>query len=148
MLIVFSNHINNIKEMTTYFKDKNNKLKKKYKKFKTITTILKSFGTLVIITTTSSSITLSLTGIGFIAIPISTATACGLSIGNKVIYEIIINKYKKLKKQFERDQRTIKSFDKLYRKSLQDNVIDKNEYESLCKIFTKYVDENKNESFL
>ena len=36
----------------------------------------------------------------------------------------------------------------LYRKSLQDNVIDKNEYESLCNIFTKYVDENKNESFL
>ena len=39
-------------------------------------------------------------------------------------------------------------FDKLYRKSLQDNVIDKTEYDSLCNIFTKYVDENKNESFL
>ena len=35
-----------------------------------------------------------------------------------------------------------------YRKSLQDNLIDKTEYESLCNIFTKYVDENKNESFL
>ena len=42
----------------------------------------------------------------------------------------------------------IKSFDKLYSKSLQDNVIDKTEFESLCKIFTKQVDENKNESFL
>ena len=42
-----------------------------------------------------------------------------------------------------------KSFDKLYRKSLEDNVIDKSEYEILCNIFTKYyVDENKNESFL
>ena len=38
-------------------------------------------------------------------------------------------------------------FDKLYRKSLQDNIIDKTEYDSLCNIFTKYVDENKNESF-
>ena len=28
----FNNHINNIKEMITYFKDKNNKSKKKYKK--------------------------------------------------------------------------------------------------------------------
>ena len=26
----FNNHINNIKQMITYFKDKNNKLKKKY----------------------------------------------------------------------------------------------------------------------
>ena len=52
------------------------------------------------------------------------------------------------KKQYEKDQQTIKSFDKLYRKSLQDNMIDKNEYESLCNIFGKYVDEMKNESFL
>ena len=59
-----------------------------------------------------------------------------------------MNKYNKYKKQYERDQQTIKPFDKLYRKSLQDNVIDKNEYESLCNNFTKYVDENKNESFL
>ena len=39
-------------------------------------------------------------------------------------------------------------FDKLYRESLQDNIIDKNEYESLCSIFTKNVDEAKNESLL
>ena len=138
----FNNHVNNIKEMITYFKDKNNKSKKRYKNYKTITTILKSFDTFVIIAGTSSSITLSITGIGLIAIPISTATACGLSIGNKVLYEIIINKYNKYKKLYERDQNTIKSFDKLYRKSLQDNVIDKNEYESLCNSFTNYVEMN------
>ena len=111
----FNNHINNIKEMITYFTDKNNKSKKKYKKYRTITTILKSFDTFVIIATTSSSITLSLTGIGLIVIPISTATACRLSIGIKVLYEIIINKYNKYKKLYERDQKTIKSFDKLYK---------------------------------
>ena len=144
----FNNHVNNIKEMITYFKDKNRKSKKRYKKYKTIATILKSFDTFVIIATTSSSITLSLTGISLIAIPISTASACALSIGNKVIYEIIINKYNKYKKQYEKDQITNKSFDKLYRKSLQDNIIDKSENESLCNIFTRYVDENKNESFL
>ena len=140
----FNNHVNNIKEMITYFKDKNNKSKKRYKNYKTIPTILKSFDTFVIIATTTSFITLSLTGIGLLAIPISTATACGLSISNKVLYEIIINKYNKYKKQNEKNQQTIKSFDKLYRKSLQHNLIDKTEYESLCNIFTKYVDENKN----
>ena len=129
--------------MITYFKDKNNKSKKKCKKYKTITTIIKSFDAFVIFATTSSSITLSLTGIGLEAIPISKATACGLSISNKVLYEIIKNKYNKYKKLYERDQQIIKSFDKLYRKSLQDNVIDKKEYECLCNIFIKYVDEKK-----
>ena len=143
----FNNYINNIKEMITYFKDKNIKSKKRYRKYETLTTILKSIDTFVFIATTSSSITLSLTGVGSIVIPISTATACGLSIANKVLFKTIINKYNKKKKQYERDQNTIKSFNKLYRKSLQDNVIDKTQYESLCIVFTKYVDENKNESF-
>ena len=59
-----------------------------------------------------------------------------------------MQKYNKYKKQYERDQNSIKYFDKIYRKSLRDNIIDKSEYEILCNIFTKYVDENKNESFL
>ena len=48
----FNNSINNTKEMITYCKDKNQKSKKKFKKHKTITTILKPFDTFVIITTT------------------------------------------------------------------------------------------------
>ena len=144
----FNNHINNIKEMITYFKDKNNKSKKKYKNYKTLNTILESADSIVIIGVTSTSITLSITGVGLIILPISAGVACALSLGNKILHKLIINKYNKYKKQYERDQNTIKSFDKLYRKSLQDNVIDKTEYENLCNIFTKYVDENKNGSFL
>ena len=144
----FNNHISNIKEMINYFKDKNNKSKKKYKNYKTLNTVLESVDSIVIIGATSTSITLSVTGIGLIVLPISAGIACGLSLGNKVLHKLIINKYNKYKKQYERDQNTIKSFDKLYRKSLQDNVIDKSEYESLCNIFTKYIDVNKNESFL
>ena len=144
----FNNHINNIKEMITYFKDKNNKSKKRYKNYKTLNTILESVDSIVIIGATSTSITLSVTGIGLIVLPISAGIACTLSLGNKILQKIILNKYNKYKKQYERDQNTIKSFDKLYRKSLQDNVIDKTEYDSLCDMFTRYVDENKNESFL
>ena len=142
-----NNHINNIKEMISYFKDKNNKSKKKYKNYKTLNTVLESVDSIVIIGATATSITLSVTGIGLIVLPISAGIACGISLGNKILHNIIINKYNKYKQQYERDQNTIKSFDKLYRKSLQDNVIDKHEYESLCNIFTKNVVENKNESF-
>ena len=143
----FKNHVNNIKEKITYFKDKNHKSKKKYKNLKTLNTILESIDSIVIIGATSTSITLSITGIGLIILPISAGIACTLSLGNKVLHKLIINKYNKYKKQYEIDQQTNKSFDKLYRKSLQDNIIDKTEYESLCNIFTKYVDDNKNESF-
>ena len=90
-VIRFNSQINNIKETITYFKDKNNKFQIQYKEYKTLTTILKSFDTFFVIATTANSTTLSLTGIGLIAIPSSTATACTLSVGNKVIYEISIN---------------------------------------------------------
>ena len=143
----FNNHVNNIKKMITYFKDKNQKSKKKYKNYKTLNTILESVDSIVIIATTSTSITLSVTGVGLIILPISAGIACTLSLGNKILHKFIINKYNKYKKQYEKDQQTIMSFDKLYRKSLQDNIIDKNEYNSLCNIFTKYVDENKNNFF-
>ena len=144
----FNIQVNNIKEMITYFKEKNHKSKKKYKNYKTLNTILESVDSIVIIGATSTSITLSIIGMGLIILPISAGIACTLSLGNKVLHKLIINKYNKYKKQYERDQQTIKSFDKLYRKSLQDNIIDKTEYERLCNIFTKYVDENKNGSFL
>ena len=59
----FNNSVTNIKEMITYIKDKNNKSQKKYRKNKTLTTMLKSFDTFAIFARTSSSINLSLTGI-------------------------------------------------------------------------------------
>ena len=144
----FNNHISNIKDMITYFKDKNNKSKKRYKNYKNLNTVLESIDSIVIIAATSTSISLSITGVGLVVLPVAAGVACGLSLGNKILHKLILNKYNNYKKQYERDQLTIKSFDKLYRKSLQDNVIDKKEYENLCNIFTKYIDENKNESFL
>ena len=111
-------------------------------------TVLESIDSIVIIAATSTSITLLVTVIGLIVLPISAGIACGLSLGYKILHKLIINYYKNFKKQYERDQQTIKSFDELYRKTLQDNCIDNTEDESLCNIFTRYVDENKNESFL
>ena len=134
--------------MITYFKDKNHKSKKRYKNYKTLNTILESVDSIVIIGATSTSITLSITGFGLIILPISAGNACVLSLGNKVLHKLIIKKYTKYKKLYERDQLTIKSFDKLFGKSLQDNIIEKIEYESLCNYFTKDVDENKKEFFL
>ena len=86
----FNNHINNIKEMITYFKDKNHKSKKRYKNYKTLNTILASVDSIVIITAASTSITLSVTGIGLIILPISAGIACTLSLGNKVLHKLFL----------------------------------------------------------
>ena len=95
--------IKNIEEMITYFKDENHKSKKKYEKIKMLLTKIISFDTFVIIATTSSSIALTVTGIGLKVIPNSVRTASGLSNGNKVIYEIVLQKYNKDKKQYRKD---------------------------------------------
>ena len=81
----FNNHINNIKEMITYFKNKNNKSIKKYKNYTTLNRVLESVDSIIIIGATSTSITLSITGIGLIALPISAGIACTLSLGNKIL---------------------------------------------------------------
>ena len=73
----FNNHINNIKEMITYFIDKTNKSKKKYKNYKTLNTVLESVDSIVIIGATSTSTSLSITGIALIILHISAGIACG-----------------------------------------------------------------------
>ena len=128
--------------MITYFKEKNHKSKKS-KNFKTFNTILESVDTIVIIEATPTSITLSVIGIGLIVLPISAGIACSLSLGNKVLLRLIINNCNKYIEQYEKDQQTIDPFDGLYRKSSQDNVIDKSEYGSLCNIFTNSLEERK-----
>ena len=55
-----------------------------------LTTKLKSFDTIVITATNSTSVTLSVTGIGLIVIPISSGVQSGLTISNKVVNEIVM----------------------------------------------------------
>ena len=107
----FNNSINNNKEMITYFKVKNHNSKKRYKNYKTLNTVLESEESIVIIGATSTSQTLSITGVGLTILPISASMACTLSLGNKILHKTIINKYNNYKKHYERDQQTIKTFD-------------------------------------
>ena len=103
----FNNHVNNIKEMITYFKDKTVKSKKRYKNYKNLNTILESVDSIIIIGATSTSITLSMTGVGLIILPISAGIACTLSLGNKVLHKLIKNKYNKYKKKYMKEIKTL-----------------------------------------
>ena len=84
--------------MIVYFKDKNHKSKKKIKNYKILNTNLESVDTIIFMGATSTSITLSLTGVGFFILPIAAGIACTQSLGNKVLQKIIINNYKKYEK--------------------------------------------------
>ena len=53
----------------------------------------------------------------------------------------------KKQKKHQKDQESFKPIDEVCIKRLQDNVIDENKSESLFKVFTKYLDETKNETF-
>ena len=97
-LYSFENSINNQKEIITYFKDKNNKSRNRYKKYKTLNTILESVDTIVIIEATSTSKTLSITGVSLNNLPTSAGIACTRSLGNKVLHKVVINNYDKYKK--------------------------------------------------
>ena len=107
--------------MIAYFRDKNRKSrkKKKYQSYKTLKTIIKSIEIFVIIGATLISISLSTTGFGLVIVPASACKACDPSLGNKFLYERVLKEYNNFKKLYERDQQTIKSFDKFYRKSLR-----------------------------
>ena len=101
---------------------KTKNLKKIQKKM--LTAVLESFDTFLIFATTSTSVTLSVTNIALTVDQLSSGVACGLPISNKIIYEIVMQKYNKVKKPFQRAQETISSFDKLYREGLLDIVVD------------------------
>ena len=143
----FKKSVSNIKKIITCFKNVNKSSKNKNKKFDALNTILESMDTIVNFGATSTSISLSITGIGLISLLISAGIACALSLGNKISHKMIWNKYFEYKKQYEKDQQTIKFVDRLYRKSLHDNLIDKTELESSCNTFTKNVNETEFESF-
>ena len=102
-----NNSKKNVKDLITYFGNKNHKPKEEFKKYETLDTILESMDTIGIIGATSTSIIFSITG--------TAAISCTLSLGNKVLHKIIINRYGQYNKQNQRDQQTLKFFDKLFK---------------------------------
>ena len=111
-----------------------------------LSTIIKTVDTFVNIGTTSSSATLSVTGLGLTVLPISTGNISWLKLTSEVLHEKLMKKFNKWWKGYERAQQTINCFDILHRKYLQKNVIDEKENDALCTFFTIYVRENRYDS--
>ena len=137
----FNNSINNINLMSKYYEEEYKKLKKKYNKFKTLNKILNTIDSITIISTTSTSITFSLTGFGIITIPIIAGVGCGLTITSKILCEYLKTKEKSYLEKYTLSHNTLQDFRKLHQKSLEDNVIDQNEYKKFTDMYNNYLNE-------
>ena len=67
----FNNSIQNISLMMKYYELEEKKSKKKYTKYKLIKNLINSLDGIIVIGTTSASISLSITGVGIIVVPIT-----------------------------------------------------------------------------
>ena len=85
--------------MITSFKNKDHKMKKRYGKYRTLTSIKESVDTVVTYGETTTSVTLSVFGVGLIVVPISAGNKSALSLRNKLLHKIILNKYNLNKEQ-------------------------------------------------
>ena len=136
----------NFKEVIIYFENKNQKSKKRSNTFKKPACKTESVNTVANNSATTLPITFSVFDAGFIPVLISAGIASALSLSNKALHKTITKKTLGKKNQYEKDQQTNETLDKLYRKSLQLNILDENESESAFKVFNNYDDEMRNET--
>ena len=117
----FNNSIQNIMMMMKYYEMEENKYKKKYTKYKLIKNLINSTDGLIIIGTTSESVTLSITGVGIIVVPITAGVGCATGILVKICSSYLKKKEQNYKLKYSIIQKTLDDFRQLFKTSLKDN---------------------------
>ena len=118
-MLFFEKSINKVKEIFNYLKEENKKEETKQNKL--LNTIFRTVETVVVVVTSNSTaITSSDTGVVFIVVPILVGVTCGLTIYNKGLYEKISIKQSSERKHFEKTQEKISPSGKLSGKCIQD----------------------------
>ena len=134
----FNNSIQYISLMMKYYEMEENKYKNKYTKYKLINNIINSTDGLIIIGTTSASVTLSITGVGFIVVPITAGVGCATGILVKICSSYLKKKEQNYKLKYAIIQKTLADFRQLFTTSLKDNHIDEKEYHRFVSQFENY----------
>ena len=139
------NNNNIIKDIRNYYETEtnNNNKKFRYKNYINIAEITEIV--LSSIATTSTTTSVSLTGIGLaysIPTAFGTATVCGSL--SKTINTKIRNKIIKYSQMYILSKQFSDKFNKLYTKSMNDNKIDNDEYKEFVKLYEDYKKNKKN----
>ena len=134
----FNNSIQNISLMMKYYEMEEKKYKQKYNKYKLINNLINSLDGILLIGTTSASISLSITGVGIIVVPIAAGVGCTTGILVKICSSYLKKKEQNYKLKYTIIQKTLDDFRQLYVTSLKDNHIDEKEYRRFVTQFENY----------
>ena len=128
----FINSIQKIKDVKNFYNHECEKYKNKSKTFKIINAVIQYVHTCV---------TLSITGVGLVVVPIASGIGAGLCLFSRNAGEYLKRKEQHNIKKYTLACETVNRFQKLHAKCLEDNIIDQNEYNKLKQTFD--VDKNK-----
>ena len=120
----FNNSIQNLSLMMKYYELEEKKYKQKYTKYKLINNLINSLDGIIVIGTTSASVTLSITGVGIIVVPIAAGVGCTTGILVKICSSYLKKKEQNYKLKYAIIQKTLEDFRQLYTASLKDNCVD------------------------
>ena len=109
----FNNSIQNISLMMKYYEMEENKYKQKYNKYKLINNLINSLDGIIVIGTTSASISLSITGVGIIVVPIAAGVGCTTGILVKICSSYLKKKEQNYKLKYTIIQKTLDDFRQL-----------------------------------
>ena len=110
--------------MMKYYELEEKKYKQKYTKCKLINNIITSTDGLIIIGTTSASVTLSITGVGIIVVPITAGVGCVTGILVKICSSCLKKNEQNYKPKYAIIQKTLDDFRQLFTTTLKNNHID------------------------
>ena len=134
----FNNSIQIISLMMKFYELEETKYKKKYTKYKLINNLINSTDGLILIGTTSASVTLSITGVGIIVVPITAGIGCATGILVKICCSYLKKKEQNYKIKYTIIQKTLDDFTQLLTTSLKDNHIDEKEYDRFANMYENY----------
>ena len=134
----FNNSIQNIKDIQNFYNHEAKKYKKKSKIYKLINCLIQSIDGVLSLGVSSTAITLSVTGVGRIVVPIASGIGAGVSIISKIVIEYLKRKEQHNFKKYTLAGRTLHDYQKLHSKCLEDNKIDLNEYNKLKQTYDVY----------
>ena len=134
----FNNSIQNIKDIQNFYNHGAKKYKKKSKQYKLINCLIQSIDGVSVLGVSSTCVTLSVTGVGLVVVPIASGIGAGLCIFSKIAGEYLKRKEQHNIKKYTLAGRTLHDFCKLHSKCLEDNKIDLNEYNKLKHTYDLY----------
>ena len=134
----FNNSLQNIKDIQKFYNQEDKKYKKKSKTYKIINGLIQSIDGISVLAVSSTCVTLNVTGVGFVVVPIASGIGAGLCIISKIAGEYLKRKEQHNIKKYTLASRTLHDYQKQHSKCLEDNKIDLNAYNKLKQTYDLY----------